>query len=123
MRYQATKLASNARVLRIATSVVVVVYTLIGVGSAIWAAAWASSQGSSLVGITLAACGAFGVCLVMGILIVAPLRLAIEVALCASKVEENTALLAAEMAEMRRHVTAREALPAGGPPPPPRENR
>lgn len=101
MTYSAEELWRNARILRLVTSLVMVLYILSGAAAAIGGVGLASYKG-----VTGSPLFVLGICLflgyvVIGLVVLAPLRLMIEVALCLSRMEEHAAVQSAALEEMR----------------------
>jgi hypothetical protein len=90
MRYNEAELAKYARILHVVSVVLVIVVLLGGAVLSLSAAFYVAAQGYG----AGPAVAAFAVCFIavgaIAALVVAPLRLTVEVALCAARIEENT---------------------------------
>jgi hypothetical protein len=91
MRYSSGELSWNARILHVVTTLVFIVYVLAGLVAAGAATFWLNQYAVSTTVKIAAFVAAFIYWVAVGLLVIAPMRLVIEVALCASQIEETTA--------------------------------
>lgn len=111
MSYSPEELSGNARILWILTTVVMVLYTLAGLIASLAVVAYGAQRGAPqemlwvLGGVTFIVFG------IVGLVILAPMRLIIEAALCLSRIEQHLAAQSGSLGAVRDHLTAVEALP------------
>lgn len=111
MKYDPDELSKNARILWIVTSLVMVLYTLSGVAAAFGGVAAAAYRGVTGTPLLVVGALSFAAFILVGLVVLAPMRLLVEAALCLSRIEQHLAAQGSTLDSMNADVTVVEAVP------------